>query len=136
MSRTNGRDLRIKNSLGSVLAVVNTKTINFNNTPVVVTGDDDDGFVTMLDRVGTRQMTCDVSGVTTDEFLRDKAVNGNSLNEQWTIEYLSSTGDGSVVYTIQGNFFLATFSETGGSDGSIEFTASLQSSGQYQKITA
>ena len=136
MSRQNGRDLQIKNELGTVVAVVNTKTITWANTPVDVTGDTDDGFVTLLNRAGTKQMSMDVSGFTNDEYFRDKAVNANSLLEAYTIEYLSSDGSRTVVYTIQGNFFLSNFSETGANDGGLEFSASLQSSGQYQKITA
>lgn len=132
MARQNGRDLRIKRG-AAVIAVVNTKTINFNNSPVDVTGDDDAGFITLLEKAGSRQMTCDVSGVTDDEVLRDAAVQGSALMAEHTIEWLGAGG--TAVYSITGDFFLASYSETGASDGAIEFTASLQSSGAYTKGT-
>lgn len=132
MARTNGRDLRIKRG-ATTIAVVNTKTININNNPVDVTGDSDEGFVTLLGRPGTRQITCDVSGFTDDDVLRDSAVTGSSLLAEHTIEWLSADGTGTVVYSITGDFYLATFSETGASDGGLEFSASLQSSGAWTK---
>lgn len=136
MARQNGRDLRIKNTSGNVVSVVNTKTININNTPVDVTGDDDSGFITLLDRPGTKQITFDCSGFTTNDTFRDQALAGTSLLEAYTIEYLSTDGLGTVIYSISGNFFLATYTETGASDGGIEFTANLQSSGAFAKVTA
>jgi len=138
MARQNGRDLRIKDADSNVIAAVNTKTINIANNPVDVTTDDDEGFVTLLERVGTKQMTFDVSGISTDNTLRDRSLNvsGTAFLEQHTIEYLSSDGTGSVVYTIQGDFFLSQFSETGASDGGLEFTGNLASSGSFAKVTA
>lgn len=133
MARQNGRDLRIKRG-ATVVAVVNTKTININNNPVDVTGDDDDGFVTLLERPGTKQITCDVSGFTDDSTIRDVAVTGTGLLAEHTIEWLSSDGLGTVVYAVTGDFYLATFSETGASDGGLEFSASLQSSGEWTKV--
>lgn len=132
MARQNGRDLRIKRGAATV-AVVNTKTVNINNTPVDVTGDDDAGFVTLLSRPGTKQITCDVSGFTEDDTLRDVAVTGTGLLAEHTIEWLSADGLGTVVYSVTGDFYLASFSETGASDGGLEFTASLQSSGAFAK---
>ena len=85
MARQNGRDLRIKRG-ATVIAVVNTKTVNIANTPVDVTGDDDAGFVTYLDRAGTKQISLDVSGFTDDDTLRDVAVLGTGLLAEHTIE--------------------------------------------------
>lgn len=134
--RQNGRDLRIKRG-AAVIAVVNTKTINFANNPVDVTGDDDAGFITLLERAGSKQITCEVSGFTNDEVLRDAAVGAvGALLAAHTIEYLNSDGSGAVIYSITGDFFLSSFSETGASDGGLEFSASLASSGAYAKSTA
>lgn len=132
MSRQNGRDLQIKRG-AAVIAVVNTKTITINNSPVDVTGDGDDGFVTLLSRPGTKQITAEVSGFTDGTVLRDAAVSGTNLLSAHTIEWLSSDGAGTVVYAITGDFFLASFAETGASEGGLEFTASLQSSGEFTK---
>ena len=132
MARQNGRDLRIKRG-ATVIAVVNTKTVNIANTPVDVTGDDDAGFVTYLSRAGTKQISLDCSGFTDSDDLRDAAVTGVGLLAEHTIEWLSSDGLGTVVYSVTGDFFMDSFAETGASDGAIEFTATLKSSGQYDK---
>lgn len=134
MSRTNGRDMRFKKN-GVVVAVANTKTVTINNNPVDVTGDTDDGFVTLLSRPGSRQMTMAISGYTENETLRDAAVTGTALLDDCTVEYLSSDGLGTVIYAIQGDFFLASFSETGASDGGLEFSADFQSSGAWSKVS-
>lgn len=133
MARQNGRDLRIKRGT-TIIAVVNTKTININNNPVDVTGDDDEGFVTLLGRPGTKQITCDVSGFTDDDELRDVAITGTGLLAEHTIEWLDAAGTGTPIYAVSGDFYLAAFSETGASDGGIEFSASLQSSGEWTKV--
>jgi predicted secreted protein len=132
MARQNGRDLRIKRN-GTVIAVVNTKTINVNNTPVDVTGDDDAGFITVLERPGTKQISADVSGFTNSDALRDVAILGTGLLEEHTIEWLSTDGLGTVVYSVTGDFYMGTFSETGASDGGLEFSATLTSSGAWTK---
>lgn len=136
MSRQNGRDL-VFESGGTLLAVLTTKTININNNPVDVTGDDDSGFVTLLERPGTKQLTFDCSGVTTNETLRDRSLgeSGTTLIETGRIIFLAADGSGSEAYVIDGDFFMSSYSETGASDGRIEFSASFQSTGAFTKGT-
>jgi predicted secreted protein len=134
MARQNGRTLRIKRG-STVVSVVKTKTITVNNTPVDVTGDDDDGFITLLEQPGTKQIVFECSGVTDDDTLRDAAVTGTALLTAHTIEYMNAAGT-DVVYAILGSFFLNPFSETGAHDGALEFSATLSSSGAWSKSTA
>lgn len=136
MSRQNGRDL-VFESGGTLLAVLTTKTININNNPVDVTGDDDAGFVTLLERPGTKQLTFDCSGVTTNETLRDRSLgeSGTTLIETGRVIFLAADGSGSESYVIDGDFFMSSYSETGASDGRIEFSASFQSTGAFTKGT-
>lgn len=136
MARQNGRDL-VFESGGTLLAVLTTKTLNINNNPVDVTGDDDSGFVTLLERPGTKQITFDCTGVSTNDTLRDRALGetGTTLIETGRIVFLASDGSGDEAYVIDGDFYLASYSETGASDGRIEFTASLQSTGAFSKGT-
>lgn len=134
MSRQNGRDLRIKRG-ATVIAVLNTKTFKVDNTPVDVTGDDDAGFVTVLERPGTRQISMDCSGFTTDSTLRGVAIAGTALLAAHTIEWLSTDGLGTVVYAVEGDFFMSSYQETGGSDGALEFSCSLASSGAYEVVS-
>lgn len=132
MARQNGRDLRIKRG-ATIIAVLNTKTVNIANTPVDVTGDDDAGFVTYLSRAGTKQISLDCSGFTDSDDLRDAAVTGVGLLAEHTIEWLSSDGLGTVVYAVVGDFYMDSFAETGASDGALEFTCTLKSSGEYER---
>lgn len=132
MARQNGRDLQIKRG-STVIVVANTKTVNFNNEPVDVTGDSDAGFVTYLSRPGTRQISCDISGFVTDKVLRNAAALGTTLIAAHTIEWLAPNA--TVEYSITGDFYLSNYSETGASDGAIEFSATIASSGTFTVST-
>lgn len=137
MARQNGRDLRIKWPSTTVLAIVNTKTITFNKTPVDVSGDSDDGFITLLQRAGSKQITFEASGFTDNETLRDIAAQDTSdVLAAATIEWLSSDGLGTVIYSVTCNLFMQSYAETGAVDGGLEFSASFVSSGSYEKVTA
>ncbi len=142
MARHNGRDLRMVDSLGNVIGVATTKTMTINNNPVDVTGDDDQGFVTLLDRPGTKQITMDITLIYDDESAVDLAtiaINGTGLLAEYSLEFLANAdvaGEPEVVRTITGDFYLASFAITGASDGRIEATASIQSSGAWEVTTA
>jgi predicted secreted protein len=88
-----------------------------------VTSDDDAGFRTMLGEAGQKELNISVSGVTKDDVLRADAVNGNAL-QAYTLEF----EDGS---TVTGDFFLATYTETGTYNEAVTFEAEIQSSGTF-----
>lgn len=140
MARHNGRDLRVVNALGETIGVLTTKTMNINNTPVDVTGDDDQGFINLLERPGTKQITMEATFVFDDTKLDlfDIAVTGTGLLAEYSLEFLTNADVAmpTAFYTITGDFYLATVSITGASDGRIEGTCSLQSSGPYERTTA
>lgn len=140
MARHNGRDLRIVNALGQTAGVFTTKTLNINNTAVDVTGDDDQGFITLLERPGTRQITMEGTFIFDDTKmdLFDAAITGAALLAEYSLEFLTNGDVENPVafYEITGDFYLASVSITGASDGRIEGTASLQSSGPYERTTA
>lgn len=140
MARHNGRDLRIVNANGDTAGVFTTKTLNINNTAVDVTGDDDAGFITLLERPGTRQITMEGTFIFDDTKmdLFDAAITGTALLAEYSLEFLTNADVENPVafYTITGDFYLASVSITGASDGRIEGTASLQSSGPYERTTA
>lgn len=139
MARKNGRDLRISKN-GVVIGGMTTKTINFNNSAVDVTTDDDQGFVTLLERAGTRQITAEGTFVFDDTQLDilEAAATGTALLDEIDIEFLTNADVDTPVafYTITGDFYLASVSITGASDGRIEGTLSLQSSGPWERTTA
>src|SRR5688572_15467210 len=112
MAGQNGRDLRMKQG-ATVLATLNTKTMTVNLTPVDTTNDDDDGFTSYLDRPGVRQLSMEVAGVSSDTVLRDIALEGGvggSVKAEYTLEWLNSNGNGSVVYSLVGDFVLSNYS--------------------------
>ena len=137
MSRQNGRDINIRDSADALVSTASA-TISINNSPVPVTENDDLGFVTVLERPSTKQVTLSISGFHDEDDTRflDKslAVAGTTLLEDFTIEFMdSATGVTSVVYAIEGTFHLGSYSATGAQDGAIEFTAELASSGAFNK---
>lgn len=125
------RDLIISKN-GTRLAGINSKSISAAKEPIDVTTDEDNGYRCLLDVAGTKTLDISFSGVTKDLVLR-----GQILTEQTQlltdieIEFppvgAQVTGD-----TITGDFFFNGHSETGGSsDGAIEFSGTLQSSGEW-----
>lgn len=135
MARYNGRDIQILDSTDALIGVATTKTININNNPVDVTGDDDAAFVTVLSRPGTKQITMDVSFVFDDDSvdLRAIALAGTGLLAEYTLQFVDNAEAAVPVvqYSITGDFYLSTVSITGASDGRIEGSASLASSGAW-----
>lgn len=135
MARYNGRDIQILDSTDALVGVATTKTININNNPADVTGDDDAGFVTLLSRPGTKQITMDLSFVFDDSSvdLRAIALAGTGLLAEYTLQFVDNADAAVPVvqYSVTGDFYLSTVSITGASDGRIEGSASLASSGAW-----
>lgn len=135
MASYNGRDIQILDSTDALVGIATTKTININNNPVDVTGDDDAGFVTLLSRPGTKQITMELSFVFDDSSvdLRAIALGGTGLLAEYTLQFVDNADAAvpAVQYSITGDFFLSTVSITGASDGRIEGSASLASSGAW-----
>jgi len=73
-----------------------------------------------------------VSGIWDDKVMRDAALTSTQsalLLTDITLDFADG-GD------ISGNFFLASYDETGAHDGAVTFTATLQSSGAWTYNTA
>lgn len=105
----------------SLVAGVRTKGVSINRNPIDVTSDDDDGWRKLLEEPGEKQVDLSVSGVTKVDTLKQAALTGETLHD---VEL--SYPDGS---KIKGDFYLATYSETGPYNDASTFDASLQSSG-------
>lgn len=110
----------------TTLVGVKTKAFTVNNEHVDVTTDDDDGWRTLLADPGTRSVDLSVSGVTDDEVLLSEvmaaSISGGAIE---IILPTSLTTPGK----LEGTFFVTSFEESGSDDGSVEFSASFQSSG-------
>ena len=119
-----GRSLLLKKA-DTAIAGATEHGITIDNSPVDVTTIGDAGFRTMADFAGKRALDISISGVWTDAVMRDAAIAGSGLLlTDITLDFADG-GD------IAGNFYLASYEETGSHDGAVTFTASLQSSGAW-----
>lgn len=108
---------------GVQLKGVREKGVTFNGEAINVTSDEDGGWRTLLNVSAEDSVDISVSGVIKDDVLRAARFGAPSDRmKPVTLTYL----DGSV---IAGEFFLATYAETGPYNDALTFTATLQSNG-------
>lgn len=120
-----GRALQLKRGTAAsevLIAGVRTKSLSINGEAIDVTNDDDDGWRKMLDMPGELSVEFSCSGVAKNHTLLQEALS-NSDRVQSTL--LLWTGGGK----LQGNFYLASYSETGEYQGGVMFEATFQSQG-------
>lgn len=123
-----GRDLLIlKNA--TAIAGAQENGISIDNSPVDITSIGSGGYRTLADFAGMRSLDISISGVWENKIIRDEALGGTLLLTDITIEF----ADGG---SLSGDFYLASYEENGAHDGSVTFTASLQSSGAWTYTTA
>jgi TP901-1 family phage major tail protein len=97
------------------------KGIEMNGEPIDISSDDDAGWRRLLAVPGENQVNISLSGVSKNRVLQTDWFAGNRLK---TAEITLDDGA-----TLEGSFFLASFSLTGTYNEAIVFEASLQSSG-------
>ncbi len=110
------------------VAGIRTKGVSINRNPIDITSDDDDGWRKLLEEPGEKQVDLTVSGVTKDDVLKKASLTGETLHD---LELAYPDGS-----KIEGDFFLASFSETGEYNDAVTFDASLQSSGVVEYTPA
>ncbi len=121
MSAQVGRKILLKRD-GAVLAGVRTKSVAINREAIDITNDDDIGFRNLLAEPGERQVDLTVSGITVNSILRDASFEDPAVLEDLSLEYT----DGS---KIEGDFFLASYSENAEYNDAVSFDATLNSAG-------
>lgn len=126
------RDLLIKKNNVRWLGVT-SKSVAIAKEPIDITTDENNGFRTLLDDVGSKSIDISFSGLTKDTVIRELInTNGSQLYTDITIEFppvaSQTTGD-----TISGSFFLNGWNEDGSdtTNGAINFGGTLQSSGEW-----
>lgn len=119
----NGNTLIIKRD-DTKIAAVRTKTVNQERANVDVTTDDSDGWMRHLPRPGTRGMNVEVAGIVTTG--NESLFLGLGGDEFLDVDVENPDGSS---YSAEDGFFLSNMSTTGAHDGSVEFTATLMSSG-------
>ena len=125
-----GRDLLIKMA-ATAIAGAQEHGIAIDNSPVDITSISSGGFRELAGFSGTRSLDVNLSGVWGDKVMRDKAFAADSalLMTNITLEF----ADGGA---FTGDFFLASYSETGNHANAVTFTATLQASGAWAYVTA
>lgn len=127
MAFQNGRTVKVyqgSSATGTLIAGARTKSLTINNEPIDVTTDDASGFRTLLSDVATKSVDVSVEGLLFDDAVLSIAANGTGLLAEHTLD-IEGIGE------INGDFFLNSFESGAEYNGSITFTASLQSSGAY-----
>lgn len=120
----NGRDFVIQLA-GTKIAAVTTKSATRGREAVDVTTDDDDGNRRLLPKPGSRSLDVSVEGVTTSNNWTD--LRGLADSDSFAdITILNPDGSEE---TAEDGFFLSSLEWSGEQDGSVTFTAELQSSG-------
>ena len=130
MAADTGRDFLVKKA-GTAIAGARENGISLDGSPVDITSKDDSGFRTLADFAGAKALDISLSGVWIDKVMRDAAVleSASLLLTDITLDF----ADGG---SMTGNFYLASYEETGAHDDAVTFTASLQSSGTWTYTTA
>lgn len=119
----NGPTLIVKIADARV-AAVRTKTSTQERTNVDVTTDDNDGWNRHLPKPGKRGFNVEVAGIVTSG--NEATFQGVGTDAFLDVEVEYPNGD---AITASDGFFLGNISITSNFDGSVEFTASLMSSG-------
>lgn len=129
MAGVKGRSIVVRRG-GVNLAGVRTKSITINGAPIDVTSDDDDGIRKLMDQPGQLDISISVSGIALNETLRNEAL--STSDRVAATQFIYTTGfEGSPADTHGwiGEFFLASYAETGEYQGAVTFEAEFQSAG-------
>lgn len=128
MAAAAGRAIRIKYDPGGgavVIAGARTDSLTINNTPIDITDKDDAGVITLLDDIGTKQISLSVEGVAIDSTLGDLAAAATAGAALHDFEVAVAA-----LKTYTGSFFISDFEYSGAEgDEALTFTCSLSSSG-------
>jgi predicted secreted protein len=128
MTARSGRELLIKKN-GTALAGFKTNTVAFTAEGVDITDKLDDGYRTFGDFAGIISFEISGDGVAKDTVLRDIfKTGGGFLLTDVTIEW----DDGE---SWECDVFFSSYEETGAHDGSVDFSATFQSSGAWSEVT-
>lgn len=126
MAGFNGRQL-VFDWDSTTLVGVQSKTMNMQNELVDVTTDDDAGWRTLLADPGMKMLSVDISGVTSDEVLIAEYFNSSVTGETMAATLPTSLASAG---SVSGTFMVESLSYEANHDGSVNFSATFQSSGE------
>lgn len=121
-----GRAVTVKRgATPALIAGVRTKSLSINGEPIDVTTDDDAAVRTLMAEPGQLTLEISVSGVTNDDTLRVEALSTTDRILPTEFGFPGSVSNGKIA----GDFFLASYTETGEYQGAATFEATFQSAG-------
>lgn len=124
-----GRSIIIRRN-GIIVAGVRTKSITIGGSPIDVTTDDDDGVRKLMDQPGQVDVSISVSGIVLNEVLRNESLSTSDRVATTQFTYKEGfEGSPADSHGFSGDFFLASYSETGEYQGMTTFEAEFQSAG-------
>lgn len=122
MSSFHGRKI-VLTWAGQEIAGVREKGIAINGEPVDVSDDGSDGYRELLAEAGELTVNVSLSGVTKSTVLAEAAASLASRTETVTIQW--------PVGLLTGDFYLASYTETGNYKEATTFECELQSTGTF-----
>lgn len=114
---------------GVNLAGVRTKSIAIAGSPIDVTTDDDDGVRRLKDEPGQVDVSISVSGIVLNNTLRSEALSTSDRVSQTQFIFGGFEGSPANTHGFVGDFFLASYTESGEYNGVVTFEAEFQSAG-------
>jgi predicted secreted protein len=106
----------------SQISGIREKGIKIDGSPVDVTSEEDDGWMTLLEDPGENKVEISLSGVLKSDVLKNAWFSG-SRTKPISLTYPSGA-------EMSGTFFLASYSEKGTYKEGVTFEGTLQSSGR------
>lgn len=125
-----GRELLLKKN-NTVIVGVRTKSFAFNGENINITTGEDDGKQLLLAASGEENISISFDGIAKDDLIRDIVLGGGTLlftdvELEWPL-----IGGGTTPATLQCNFRLSSYEESGAYNDAITFTGTLDSSGDW-----
>ncbi len=114
---------------GVNIAGVRTKSISISGSPIDVTNDDDDGVRKLMDQPGQVDVEISVSGIVLNNTLRNEALSSSDRVSNTQFIFSGFEGSPANTHGFIGDFFLASYTETGEYQGAVTFEATFQSAG-------
>lgn len=121
-----GRAITVKR--GATPALINgvrTKSMSINGSPIDITNDDDAGVRKLMDEPGEVTMSITVAGITKSDTLRIEAISAGDRVLPTEFGFPGTVTNGKIA----GDFFLASYTETGEYQGVATFEATFESAG-------
>lgn len=121
-----GRAIKVKRgTTPALIAGARTKSLSINGSPIDVTNDDDDAVRKLMNEPGEITVEISLSGIIQSDVLRAESLSATDRVLPTEFELPGSVGAGKFA----GDFFLASYSETGEYQGAATFEATFQSAG-------